>query len=281
MRQSRPGVREEEFGASAFQASGPSIRTSDSSMQVETSGIPGDIYLSASSQRHEMLPNLRASEPVYAQPNDLHSASYRMTSSSFQANPHHQGGRHELAESTSTFSISRAQTIPLDSFSSNGVSSSSSKAIISGATPSERVNSILVSKLRALTSNLSILDPSDQASFKEAIDACVASIQACHSSETESEKHGAGEMPNFKAIEESQSDLDSSLREYYLRDYQSRIVDGDFFETKRVLSNLEIPDGEWPEPHWTFPPRRSLHDLPPDETLPLHHESSDNNAMTV
>lgn len=284
-------MREDDYGPpQGMQGSLSSMRASGSSMQVETSGTQGEFSGSAHHQGNhgESYSNLRASEPAFHQGPDISSSGYRMTSSSFQTNPP-PFGRHELAESTASFSISRAQTVPLEGYYSSTSSTTASNAptttnsAINTAPPTDKVNAMLVAKLRSLTTDLSVLDAEEQASFRNAINSCATSLLSSHSMDTDCDRGSGKALQNFKAIDRAERDLADSLAEYYKLDYHSRLIEGDFNETTRVLSHLEMPDGNWPEPNWNFPSQRSLYhpSVEDDSSSYSHNEHAPNGTMAV
>ena len=269
MRQSRSNLREDEYGGSrSMQASSSSIRASASSMQVEASTLPQDLMTPAPLQRGhgDSYSNLRASEPAFLPPPDLSSSSYRMTASTFQINTPHSG-RYELAESTASFSISRTQTVPLEGYQStpSSVPVSTAPSSLNIATPADKVNAMLIARLRSLASDISLLDSEDQTNFRNAINACATSMQNAHAMDADCDRSAAKSLQNFKSIDRAERDLADSLAEYYKLDYHSRLIEGDMNETLRVLSHLEMPDGDWPEPNWSFPLQRSLYTCSSEE----------------
>lgn len=256
-------------------------------MQVETNGTQGDMSGSMPSHRGHGDSNhqhLRASEPSFFPGGDLSSASYRMSAATFQMSGP-QSVRNELAESTASFSISRAQTVPLEGYHSaqSSLPVSTAPSTVSTATSADKVNAMLIARLRNLATDLSLLDSEEQTSFRNAVNACATSLQTSHTMDVDCERASAKSIQNFKAIDRAERDLADSLSEYYKLDYHLRLIEGDMVETMRVLSHLEMPDGTWPEPNWTFPPQRSLYAPNSEDDGSSYHsyDSVQNGNMAV
>jgi len=132
----------------------------------------------------------------------------------------------------------------------------------------EKYPNALSSMLKALVASLpdSIIDKEGQDAFKAAVDSNIASLQAIQNLETEIAKSRANQMPNLSKIEEAENAVEQLYVEYYAADYNSRLTEGDYETTSRIVHGLEAVNGEWPAPNWTCPAYQSFDELAAAET---------------
>lgn len=122
--------------------------------------------------------------------------------------------------------------------------------------------------LKGLVASLpdSIIDKEGQEAFKAAMDSSLASLQAIQNLETEMAKSRANELSNLSKIEEAENAVEQLYVEFYAADYNSRLTEGDYETTSRIVHGLEAVNGEWPAPNWTCPAYQSFDELAAAET---------------
>lgn len=122
--------------------------------------------------------------------------------------------------------------------------------------------------LKGLVASLpdSIIDKEGQEAFKAAMDSSLASLQAIQNLETEMAKSRANELSNLSKIDEAENAVEQLYVEFYAADYNSRLTEGDYETTSRIVHGLEAVNGEWPVPNWTCPAYQSFDELAAAET---------------
>ena len=133
----------------------------------------------------------------------------------------------------------------------------------------ETLNTLMTSIFKESLAMASSLPSAEQTEYRTAVEACITSLQALSSSEADIVKARAGSAANSKQIGSSENSLASRYNDYLAADHQIRLIEGDLVESRRVIRELETPDGDWPEPQWALPPFHGYRELGPSE-----HEGS-------
>jgi hypothetical protein len=129
----------------------------------------------------------------------------------------------------------------------------------------DSLNSLLTSIFKESLSMASSLPGTEQSEYRQAIESCITSLQDMSSSEAELAKTRASAASNLRQIGAAEVSLAKNYNDYLAADHQTRLIEGDLNESKRVIRELETPDGDWPEPRWTIPPFHGYREVAPSE----------------
>jgi hypothetical protein len=113
----------------------------------------------------------------------------------------------------------------------------------------------------------------EYAAMKASLESSANSLQAIYAMEGELSKTQSRELALSNQVEDAEIAAEQLYVEYYTSDYQLRVTEGDHDTVSRIVNSLDATNGEWPDPHWSFPFYQSFDELLASEALMDGHDA--------